>query len=120
MRVSRRPPGTGRGNSDALDLAAPERVDGLVRVADDDEIAAAAGEQGEQLLLRRIGVLVLVDDHEGAGVALAGEQPGFAAEQIDSRPDQLGRVVRRWVPKAETLRTGGRSGNGGPAVMSVR
>ncbi len=84
---------------DDLDLGTTERVDGLVRVADDDQVAAAAGEQGEQLFLCRVGVLVLVDDDEDAGVALACEQPGVVAQQVDRRPDQLGGVVRRWLPQ---------------------
>ena len=45
-------------------LGAAEGVDGLVRVADDDEVAAVAGERLQQPLLRRVGVLVLVDDDQ--------------------------------------------------------
>ena len=50
------------GNAGCRDVGAAEGVDRLVGVADGDQEPAAAGEQLQQLLLRRVGVLVLVDE----------------------------------------------------------
>ena len=47
------------------DLGAPEAVDRLVGVADDDQVAAVAGDGPEQGDLARVGVLVLVDEDMG-------------------------------------------------------
>ena len=47
---------------DAAHLGPAEPVDRLVRVADDDEVAAVAGEGAEQGHLAGVGVLVLVDE----------------------------------------------------------
>ncbi len=53
----------GRGEvEDAADVGAAERVDRLVRVADDGEVAAVARELAEQRHLAGVGVLVLVDE----------------------------------------------------------
>ena len=52
----------GREVEDAAHLGAPEPVDRLVRVADDGQVAAVAGERPEQRDLAGVGVLVLVDE----------------------------------------------------------
>src|SRR5205823_5969736 len=49
-------------------VGAAERVDRLVRVADGDQLAAVAGERVQQLFLRGVGVLVLVDEHHVIGL----------------------------------------------------
>lgn len=73
---------------DGVDVGAAEAVDGLVGVADDDQIAAVAGEVAQQGLLRGVGVLVFVDQHDVVGGAFAladravGEQRGRGADQI--------------------------------------
>ncbi len=105
--------------ADALDLGAPEGVDRLVGIADDDEVATAAGDQAEQLLLGRVGVLVLVDHDERPGVPLAGQQRGLVTQQVDGGPDQLGRVVRGRMAQArdaDVLR--GEPGNRHPVVAA--
>ena len=48
---------------DAAHVGAAEGVDRLVRVADDGEVAAVAGERTQQRDLAGVGVLVLVDEH---------------------------------------------------------
>ena len=84
VRLSGRPRPRGaevaREVEDAADLGAPEGVDRLVGVADDDEVAAVAGESLEQADLARVGVLVLVDEDPGStGVAAARARPGVSA-----------------------------------------
>ena len=49
-----------------LDLGAAEGVDGLLGVADDEEVGAFVGETGDHLLLDVVGVLELVDEDEAA------------------------------------------------------
>ena len=78
--------------ADAVDLGAAERVDRLVGVADDDEVAAAAGEELEQLLLGGVGVLVLVDEHDRPGLAFFFEELLVGAEEVDGGSYQLGGV----------------------------
>ncbi len=46
------------------DVAAAERVDGLLRVADQDQRGAAAERAVDHLPLHRVGVLELVDHHD--------------------------------------------------------
>ncbi len=57
-----------------------EGVDRLVGIADDDEVPAAAGEQAEQLLLRRVAVLVLIDVHLGQPLLLRGQGPRIGVQ----------------------------------------
>ena len=47
---------------DVADVRSAKRVDRLIRVADDEEVAVLLGEQLEQAVLRMVGVLVLVDE----------------------------------------------------------
>ncbi len=56
---------------DAVDVGAPERVDGLVRVPDGDQLAPAAGQPPQQPDLGRVGVLVLVDEDRVVALAQA-------------------------------------------------
>ena len=49
--------------ADAFEVGAAKSVDRLIGIANRKQVAAA-DEQREQLLLGRVGVLVLVDDHE--------------------------------------------------------
>ena len=48
----------------SVDVRAAEGVDGLVRVADHDQVAPVTGQCLQQSLLAGVGVLVLVHDHE--------------------------------------------------------
>ena len=90
--VGRRPVGPGelaRELEDAAHLGAAEGVDRLVRVTHDGEVAAVTGEVVQQLDLRRVGVLVLVDeDVREAAAQLLAVRLG-----LDHRsPDQVGVV----------------------------
>ena len=89
---------------DAPRLGAAEGVDGLVGVADGDQVAAAPGEQLEQLDLGGVGVLVLVDEQPARALALLAQQLGVAVELGDRLPDQLGRVVARTRHRARRWR----------------
>ena len=93
---------------DAARLGAAEGVDGLVGVADGDQVAAAAGEQLEQLDLGGVGVLVLVDEQPAGPLALLAQQLRVAVELGDRLADQLGRVVAGGV----TAAGGGEGGDG--------
>ncbi|CAM5744397.1 hypothetical protein SHIRM173S_06617 [Streptomyces hirsutus] len=76
---------------DAVHVRAPEGVDRLVRVAEGDQGAAAAGQRLQQPHLRRVGVLVLVHVD---GVVARGELPGGlgAAGEEHRAVDQFGVV----------------------------
>ncbi len=56
---------------DVLHLGAPEAVDGLVGVADHDQVAAVPGQAAQQRLLGGVGVLVFVHEHDVVGRPLA-------------------------------------------------
>ena len=75
-------------------VGAAEAVHRGVRVAERDQGLAAAGHQGEQLDLGRVGVGQLVDVDVRQPAALRREQLGIVGEQAGGGPDQLGRVVR--------------------------
>ena len=73
-------------------VGAPEGVDGLVRVADRDQLTAVPGQRHQQRLLRRVAVLVLIDQHHVVRAPLA--LPGLlAAEQGGGDADDLRVVV---------------------------
>ena len=75
-----------------LDVRAAPLVDRLVVVADDHEVRRPVrlGEQLDQPLLRRVDVLVLVDDQ----VAQLGRDPG-ADVRVLERLARLGRSACR-------------------------
>ena len=75
-------------------VRAAERVDRLVRVADRDQFPAVPGQRVQQRLLGRVGVLVLVHQHDVVGLALA-VPGGGAAEQRGGDPDDFGVIVGR-------------------------
>ena len=97
-------------------VGAAERVDGLIRVADRDQLPAVPGQRHQQRLLRRVAVLVLVDQHHVVGAALA--LPGLlAAEQGSGDADDLGVVVGRDRREVEAGRVPVEEpGRGGPVV----
>ena len=74
---------------DAADVGAAERVDGLVRVTDDRQVAAVTGQRPQQRDLGRVGVLVLVDedvaqllpDHVAHRLVGVLEQPDGGGDQ---------------------------------------
>ena len=84
-------PEVAREVEDAADLGAPEGVDRLVGVADDDEVAAVTGDRPEQPHLARVGVLVLVDEDVAEAGAQVGPHRGLLGQQHRA-VDQL-RVV---------------------------
>ena len=95
----------------AAHVRAAEGVDRLVRVADDDEVAAGPGDGLQQPLLGRIGVLVLVDDHEVVPGAQQGPPVGRLG--VDHGPLHQLAVVERplRVEHLEVLREEPRGGH---------
>ncbi len=92
---------------DAADVGAPESVDRLVGVADDDQVAAVTGQSAEQLDLARVGVLVLVDEDVGEALAevqqpplgrRAGRSRGRSGPRSRPRPGRS-RTSRYWSKK---------------------
>ena len=99
-------------------VGAPERVDGLVRVADRDQLTAVPGQRHQQRLLGRVAVLVLVDQHHVVGAALA--PPGLlAAEQGSRDADDLGVVVSRHGREVEARRVPVEERGGRHPVVAV-
>ena len=74
---------------DPAHLRAAEPVDRLVRVTDDDQVAAVAGERAEQGDLAGVGVLVLVDEHVPE---LPAQLVAVGVASIDGAADQVGVV----------------------------
>ena len=73
-----------------VDLGAAEAVDRLVLVRDAEDVAALAGEQLQQPLLRDVRVLVLVDEDEAEGaLRTSGASP---------RPRSSSATASRWSP----------------------
>ncbi len=99
-------------------VGAAERVDGLVRVADRDQLAALARQRHQQRLLSRVAVLVLVDQHYVVRAALA--LPGLlAAEQGGGDADDLGVVVGRDRREVEARRVPVEERGGRHPVVAV-
>ncbi len=74
-----RGPGAGHlgGGQVGVDVGAPEGVDGLLGVADEDEGGVAAAEaEAEDVPLDRVGVLELVDQHHPVAAPQPGPHPG--------------------------------------------
>ena len=102
---------------DVADRRAAERVDGLVGVADDAQLGGrhrhvgrvvgrcpAADQLLDQLVLRVVGVLVLVDEDvpEPAPVVLGDVREGL--QQVDRRHDQVVEVERVGLPQPALVR----------------
>ena len=77
---------------DASDVGAAEGVDRLVRVTDGDQVPAATGQRLQEPDLRRVGVLVFVDEDHGPGGPLPVAQGAVGLEQPGRRRDQAGLV----------------------------
>ena len=117
------PVGRAEGLGEAFDarhVGAAEAVDRLVGVADRDQVATAARKQPEQLDLRGVGVLQLVDEDHRAGLALAGQQRGVADPEADDRADQLGRVVGGGLAQRRHLAVLPHEARRGPPVRRAR
>ena len=83
-----RGPGAGHlgGGQVGVDVGAPEGVDGLLGVADEDEGGVAAAEaEAEDVPLDRVGVLELVDQHH----PVAAPQPGLHPGAVDGILERL-------------------------------
>ena len=85
---------------DAARLGAAERVDRLVGVADRDQVAAAAGEQLEQLTWAGSVSWYSSTNSQRGAVALLPQQLRVVVQLGDGLPDQLGRVVAGGVAAA--------------------
>jgi hypothetical protein len=80
--------------ADVLARSAAEAVDRLVVVADHDDVSPAFDQQPEQLVLRQVRVLVLVDEHGLVPVGHALAHRGTVLEQVDRAHDHLAEVDR--------------------------
>jgi hypothetical protein len=92
-----------------LDLRAPKAVDRLVFVGDAENVAVAAGDQLEQLLLCDVGVLVLVDQDVPEPFGVDATDVFVLCEE----PDRLtleAAVVEPPVEVLEVVRADGCSG----------
>ncbi len=114
-----RPGGTAEPHGklgDAPDVRPTKGVDRLVGVADDHQVATVARDGLQQTLLRRVGVLVLVDDHEVVLLA----QPGASDLGLgvgDRADDQLGVVEQ--PPAVHDVEVLDHERGGGTPVLPV-
>ena len=72
----------------------------LVGVADDGDVVVAAGEEQDDLVLRLVGVLVLVDEDVLEALAVVLEHVGVVAEQADGVDEQVVEVHRPGLQQA--------------------
>jgi len=86
-------------------VAPPERVDGLVGVTDDRQLARDQLPTGRphqlahQDVLRMVGVLVLVDQHLAEPAPVVLGHSGEGLQQVDRRHDQVVEVQRVRLPQ---------------------
>ena len=74
---------------DVLDGRAAPRVDALVGVADDADVAVPRGQQVDQLVLRAVRVLVLVDQDVAEPLLVVLQDLRVELEQLDGLGDQV-------------------------------
>ena len=74
---------------DVAEFGSPPAVDGLVGVADDEHVVVFLGDQPREHVLRRVGVLALVDEDvavppgdRGPGIRLVMERPDGSEEHV--------------------------------------
>ena len=79
---------------DVAEVGAAEAVHRLVGVADDGDVAVAAGEEQHDLVLRLVRVLVLVDEDVLEALAVVLEHVGVVAEQAHGVDQQVVEVHR--------------------------
>ena len=101
-----------------VERSAAPAVDRLVVVADDGERRAFADEQLDEPVLRRIGVLVLVDEQVAAALAPLRRRRLVRRQEPDRQRDQVVEIhglvrAQRVVVAAVRLR-------GGPVVVAAR
>ena len=83
-----------------MDGGAPEAVDGLVVVAHHADVAVTTGQQGGQVVLEGVGVLILVDEDIVEFVLVVFPHVLVLIQQADGVEDQVVKVQRPRVPKA--------------------
>ncbi len=66
---------------DVVHLGAPPAIDRLIVVADAADVAAALGEQPEPQILRDVGVLIFVHQHEGEALLVLRQHVRVLLEQ---------------------------------------
>jgi hypothetical protein len=76
---------------DGAAVRAAEAVDGLIGIADHDQLAAVAGQRMQEFFLSRVGVLVFVHEDDVIGAPLPVPHGGRVSRLSD--PDDLGVVV---------------------------
>ena len=72
----------------------------LIRVADDHDVAVLFREQADELPLRQVGVLELVDEDVGEAVTPAGQGVGVLPEEANDEQQEVVEVGRRSVAEA--------------------
>src|SRR3546814_6395366 len=70
------------------DLSA-KLVDRLIPVSHDADVAVGLGEEQDQLVLHRVGVLVLVDQHVLEAALVVLEQVGAALQELHGVAEQV-------------------------------
>src|SRR5699024_7689886 len=103
---------------DATYLGTPKSVDGLVGVADHDQVAAVPCQGTQKFLRGGVGVLVLVDEHDLVRTTFAFLY-GRVGKDVGGDPDQFRVVERGHRRDVEPSAHPGEEGGGGPPVVPV-
>ena len=107
---------------DVVDVGSAKAVDRLVVVADDADVAALAGKQLKQPVLRVVGVLVLVDEDPAELPPVALQHVGEQLEHVDRAEQQVVEVERVHLvhaPLVEVVDVGGRLLEEGADLLAV-
>ncbi len=84
-------------------VRAPEAVDRLVVVPDHHDVARFGAEEPDELPLRGVGVLELVDEHVRESVLPPGERFGVILEQTDREQQEIVEVDRGGLEEAALI-----------------
>ena len=87
-----------------VDAGAAPSVDRLVVVADDTDVATVVGEQPNEIQLRDIGVLKLVDQHMSESGAPLAANAGPITKEYDGLDDQVIEIHRMHVREGRLVR----------------
>ena len=118
--------GNWSGNSThPLRVTAAEAEGRRIRVGEDDQVGAAAGDLLQQLPLRRVGVGELIHVDRDQPLPLGGEQARVGGEHPDRGPHQLSVVVPDrgaggGVPQRQHRLVLGHEGGGGTPLLAAQ
>ena len=87
-----------------VDAGAAPAIDRLIVISDDTYISSLVGQQANQVELRSVGVLELVDENVRKSSASLAPNPGSFTEQRDWLDDEVVEIHRMHVLESRVVR----------------